>query len=110
MSEPISSQPAESNSQRIYLHVPYAQKDAAKQLGAKWNGKQWFIPPGIKPDAFSQWLPVERSVKQKAQYVPRKPDFGQPKLTIRQSRRKANELVPQTCWFSNVRSAVSKAA
>ena len=35
MSEPISSQPAESNSQRIYLHVPYAQKDAAKQLGAK---------------------------------------------------------------------------
>lgn len=102
MSEPISSQPAESNSQRIYLHVPYAQKDAAKQLGAKWNGKQWFIPPGVKPDAFSQWLPVERSVKQKAQYVPRKPDFGQPKLTI--------ELIPQTCWFSNVRSAVSKAA
>jgi Domain of unknown function (DUF5710) len=37
MSEPISSQPAESNSQRIYLHVPYAQKDAARQLGAKWS-------------------------------------------------------------------------
>lgn len=35
MSEPISSQPAESNSQRIYLHVPYAQKDAAKQLGVE---------------------------------------------------------------------------
>lgn len=66
MSEAISSQSSELNSQRIYLHVPYAQKDAAKQLGAEWNGKQWFIPPGIKPDAFSQWLPVERSVKQKA--------------------------------------------
>ena len=72
------------------------------QITPKWNGKQWLIPPGIKPDAFSQWLPVERPVKQKAQYVPRQPDFGQPKLTI--------ELVPQTCWFSNVRSAVSKEA
>jgi hypothetical protein len=32
---------------RVFLNVPYAEKDAAKQLGAKWDAKtkRWFIVP-----------------------------------------------------------------
>ena len=46
-----------------YLHVPYAQKDAAKALGAKWDAakKQWFVPAGTDLSLFSQWLPCPSS-------------------------------------------------
>jgi Domain of unknown function (DUF5710) len=35
---------------RVYLNVPYAEKDAAKQLGAKWDAKakRWFIAPELQ--------------------------------------------------------------
>jgi general L-amino acid transport system permease protein len=31
------------------LNVPYAEKDAAKSLGARWNPakKRWYVPPGV---------------------------------------------------------------
>ena len=30
---------------KIYLNVPYAEKDAAKALGAKWDAakKKWYV-------------------------------------------------------------------
>ena len=33
--------------QRVYLTVPYAEKDDAKALGAKWDreAKSWYAPP-----------------------------------------------------------------
>lgn len=33
---------------RLYLNVPYSEKDEAKALGAKWNAKakKWFIIEG----------------------------------------------------------------
>jgi len=32
-----------------YLTVPFAQKDKAKALGARWDGaaKRWFVPAGV---------------------------------------------------------------
>jgi len=32
---------------RIYLNVPYEEKDAAKKLGARWDPEQrkWYVPP-----------------------------------------------------------------
>jgi hypothetical protein len=43
----------------IYMNVPYAEKDQAKALGARWNPikKQWFIesPESLQP--FLRWLP-----------------------------------------------------
>ena len=34
---------------RIYLNVPYEEKDAAKKLGARWDPEQrkWYIPPSM---------------------------------------------------------------
>lgn len=42
---------------KIYLNVPYAEKDAAKALGARWDAanKSWYIPPGKDPALFGQW-------------------------------------------------------
>ena len=44
---------------RIDLLVPFSEKDAAKQLGAKWDvaKKVWYVPDGINPSAFRKWLP-----------------------------------------------------
>lgn len=43
---------------KTYLNVPYAQKDAAKALGARWDAanKKWYVPAGKDPEPFGQWL------------------------------------------------------
>jgi exodeoxyribonuclease VII large subunit len=42
----------------VFLDVPFAQKEAAKALGARfdWASKRWFVPPGLALAAFSRWL------------------------------------------------------
>ena len=42
---------------KIYLNVPYAEKDAAKALGAKWDAarKKWYVPMGTNVNSFSKW-------------------------------------------------------
>lgn len=42
---------------KTYLNVPYAQKDAAKALGARWDAaaKKWFVPAGKDIALFAQW-------------------------------------------------------
>lgn len=43
----------------IYLDVPYAQKDEAKALGARWDAgsKRWYVPKGALAALFKRWLP-----------------------------------------------------
>ncbi|TPQ26294.1 DUF5710 domain-containing protein [Methylomonas sp. EFPC3] len=43
---------------KTYLNVPYAQKDAAKALGARWDAanKKWYVPAGKDLEPFGQWL------------------------------------------------------
>lgn len=54
----------------LYLDVPYAQKDQAKQLGARWDPiqKKWYLPDPDKSDLslFAAWLsePKTESPKQ----------------------------------------------
>ncbi|MDD4914819.1 MAG: DUF5710 domain-containing protein [Methylococcales bacterium] len=45
------------SSSKIYLNVPYAEKDAAKSLGAKWDAaiKKWYAPTGADISLFSKW-------------------------------------------------------
>lgn len=44
---------------RQYLDVPYRSKDAAKALGARFDGavKRWYVEAGVDLVAFSAWLP-----------------------------------------------------
>jgi len=41
---------------RTYLTVPYAEKDAAKALGAKWDAaqKKWYAPASADLSDFSK--------------------------------------------------------
>jgi Domain of unknown function (DUF5710) len=50
------------NDERIDLTVPYARKEEAKALGARWDPslRTWFVPPGIDLTGFdAKWLPSE---------------------------------------------------
>lgn len=40
------------------LNVPYAEKDQAKALGARWNKERrtWYVPDGQPTAPFTQWL------------------------------------------------------
>lgn len=42
---------------KIYLNVPFAQKDEAKALGARWDAvqKKWFVPAGKDIALFAKW-------------------------------------------------------
>ncbi|NOQ13949.1 MAG: hypothetical protein GQ583_05635 [Methyloprofundus sp.] len=42
---------------KTYLNVPYAEKDAAKTLGAKWDRikKQWYAPANTDIALFEKW-------------------------------------------------------
>lgn len=46
-----------------YLRVSFKDKDAAKALGAKWDGeqRQWYVPEGRDLMPFAVWLPAESS-------------------------------------------------
>ena len=48
---------------RIDLQVPFPQKDEAKNLGARWDVKlkRWYVPDGVDPTAFAQWISKPRS-------------------------------------------------
>jgi putative DNA primase/helicase len=52
------------SSERTYLAVPYAEKDDAKQLGAKWDRaeKAWYVPAGMDLESFTPWMPAKGSV------------------------------------------------
>lgn len=42
---------------KIYLNVPFAQKDEAKALGARWDAikKKWFVLPDKDITLFIRW-------------------------------------------------------
>lgn len=42
---------------KTYLNVPFAQKDAAKALGARWDAsiKKWYVPAGKDMGLFAEW-------------------------------------------------------
>jgi len=67
----------------IDIRVPFSEKEDAKRLGARWDSsrKTWYIPEGVDASGFNRWL---------------------------HAGKLAPDLVPQFCWYSNVRSCMSK--
>lgn len=43
--------------QKVYLNVPFAEKDAAKSLGARWDpaNKKWYVAAGKDLSLFAKW-------------------------------------------------------
>ncbi len=48
------------------LNVPYAEKDQAKALGARWDSEHrtWYIPAGLPQSTFAKWLPKSSATSQ----------------------------------------------
>lgn len=57
----------------MFLKVPFAEKDEAKSLGARWNAerKSWYVPDGKDTEPFSRW-----AAPGGAEYLPAKPAGG----------------------------------
>ena len=53
-----SASPASPKGDVLYLVVPFAEKDEAKRLGARWDAaaKKWYVPAGKDAAAFKPWL------------------------------------------------------
>jgi hypothetical protein len=91
------SQPQKPDPGRIYLDVPYAEKDAAKALGARWDSaaKRWYDPRPPTP-GLDRWAA--------------RPEV--PELLPGEDRSFGGglfvDMVPSSCWFTNVRSCVSQ--
>ncbi|NJA08085.1 hypothetical protein HC024_20455 [Methylococcaceae bacterium WWC4] len=71
---------------KLYLNVPYAQKDAAKALGARWDAaaKKWYVPAGKDPAIFAQWTSAElgASPAKPAKSSPPKSSSGNATVTL----------------------------
>jgi hypothetical protein len=50
---------------KTYLNVPFAQKDEAKAVGAKWDAanKKWFVPADKDITLFARWQPQSGSLE-----------------------------------------------
>lgn len=82
--------------EQIWLDVPYAEKDQAKQAGARWDpaAKRWYAPrKGMT--ILEQWAAAP-DVPERLPGEDRSLGGG---LFV--------DLVPDSCWFTNVRSCVS---
>ncbi len=49
---------AQTNIERRYIAVPFAEKDRARAQGARWDRQQksWYVPKGVDQAAFKEWL------------------------------------------------------
>ena len=45
---------------RLDLQVPIAEKDEARQLGARWDPREkvWYVPDGVDPAPLRKWVPL----------------------------------------------------
>jgi hypothetical protein len=81
---------------RVWLDVAYSEKDQAKTHGARWDSqaKRWYDPHPPTP-GLTRWAAL--------------PDI--PELLPGEGRSFGTglfvDLVPVSCWFTNVRSCVS---
>ena len=59
---------------KVYLNVPFSQKDAAKALGAKWDAaqKKWYVLDDKELSLFSQWqtLSAPRAINKNSLATP----------------------------------------
>ncbi len=80
---------------RAWLDVPFAGKDRAKALGARWDpaARSWYAPrPGLPGLGHWERLPELLPGEDRG--------FGEGLFV---------DLIPRTSWFTNVRSAVDPA-
>lgn len=58
VSTPAQTAARPSSKAVTMLKVPFAEKEAAKALGARWDPKRkkWYVPQGVDAAPFGQWI------------------------------------------------------
>lgn len=53
---------------RVDLAVPFADRDSARRLGARWDHERriWFVPENHDPSPFVRWLPAPADLNVRA--------------------------------------------
>jgi Domain of unknown function (DUF5710) len=77
---------------RVWLEVPYAEKEAAKRAGARWDlpARRWYAPrPGM--EQLQRWRACPEVLPGEDR------QFGAGLFV---------DLVPSSCWLTNARSCV----
>jgi hypothetical protein len=76
---------------KTFIDVPYAEKDEAKSLGARWDptAKSWFVPESMELEPFADWLPEGHEVLTEP---------GWPRVARRLNRRPHVLLLSRRCW------------
>jgi antirestriction protein ArdC/phage/plasmid primase-like uncharacterized protein len=64
---------------RIYLDVPYEEKEDAKKLGARWDrkAKSWFVREGADLEAVSKWMTKDGPEKSRAPKLSPQEEFAE---------------------------------
>lgn len=64
-----------------FLTVPFAEKDQAKSLGARWNAekKKWYVPIGTDLAPFKKWVSTDGPQAERVSKTPSMEEVG---LTI----------------------------
>jgi hypothetical protein len=87
---------------RVYLDVPFGEKDQAKAGGARWDStaKRWYDPQPVAPGEARPELRTWVALPEVPDLLPGEDrEFGQGLFV---------DPVPESCWFSNVRTCVSE--
>ncbi|WP_072281614.1 DUF5710 domain-containing protein [Rappaport israeli] len=73
---PSPRQVATKTQERTYLDVPYAEKNQAKALGARWDGKakSWYAPEGTDLKSLQKWMPQTQEQAQSEVQAPQQSD------------------------------------
>ncbi|MGI2002094.1 zincin-like metallopeptidase domain-containing protein [Shewanella frigidimarina] len=58
---------------KIFIAVPYDEKEQAKAIGAKWSkpNSSWYVERDIDKSTYQKWLPENRKTEQLPAIVPR---------------------------------------
>ncbi len=96
MSQSSDTSPTTNRTGRSWLDVPFIEKDAAKAHGARWDqqARRWFDPRPGTPE-LQRWAPLPEL----PDLLPGEDRTFKPGLFV--------DLIPTTCWFTNVRSCVA---
>ena len=90
---------------RQYLDVPYRSKDAAKGLGARFDGsvKRWYVEAGVDLAPFAAWLPAEAATAAPTHRTMALPDGAVSELVVSKRGISLSQLL------SGVATAVARA-
>ena len=79
-SEAVSTPTPNISQYDTKLNTPYAEKNQAKALGAKWDNtnKTWYAPAGLDLNKFEKWLPQDRQTDKSGQILGKSPQPQRP--------------------------------